>query len=76
MWIRTQSRTCLVNVNVIDTIAETQIYGAINSDYSEEPTYLLGEYKTEEEAMAVLDKIQKAIANMDDVFAMPEAGGA
>lgn len=46
MWIRTQSRQCLVKVD------------------------------TEAEALSVLDKIQKAIANMDDVFAMPEAGGA
>jgi len=81
IWVRRQNRGALVNANYFFIDAGNWVYGDINSnsdpnDYG----FFLGEYDSEEEALAVLDMIQKAIqkiAKHSDhapVFQMPEAG--
>lgn len=61
MWIRSQNRDVLVNVNDIcfnklnihsEIIYQFRCYG-YGDDY-----YILGEYSTEEKALKVLDEIQ------------------
>ena len=81
IWVRRQNRDALVNANYFFIDAGNWVYGDINSnsdpnDYG----FFLGEYDSEEEALAVLDMIQKAIQKIAKhpdhapVFQMPEAG--
>ncbi len=64
MWVRSQNKSALVNVNDISfykvrddsrILYEFRYYGNTD-DY-----YVLGEYSTEEKAMKVMDMIQKYI---------------
>lgn len=52
MWIRSQDKTVLVEVNEICIEEKTKIW----SD-----GYLIGKYSTEEKALKVLDEIQELI---------------
>lgn len=70
MWIRAQNKKNVVKVNAI-AINGRLVYG-----YREgcDGGFRLGDYNSEAEALAVLDGIQEAITNMDDIFVMPELG--
>lgn len=79
IWVRSQSRETLVNINCFYIGKKNRIYTNDNlgsGDYG----FCLGEYDSEEEALAVLDMIQKAIQKIAKhpdhapVFQMPEAG--
>ena len=63
MWIRSQSKKVLLNVNqvVINNIKDESEY-YIHA-YSERGIDILGVYSTEEKALKVLDKIQKYIGS-------------
>lgn len=77
MWIRTQCRQCLIKVDLIEISELKAIPVELRGYQFDGKRYVrLGEYGSEAEALSVLDDIQRAIANMDDVFVMPEAGGA
>lgn len=75
MWIRSQNRDVLVNVNDIcfnklnihsEIIYQFRCYG-YGDDY-----YILGEYSTEEKALIVLDMIQDNLeCPCYEVFEMP-----
>lgn len=54
LWIRSQDKTILVNVEYIllNVLDETEIRGK---------GFILGEYKSKERALEVLDEIQNAI---------------
>lgn len=65
MWIRSQSKKVLLNVNqvVINNTkdkSEYYIYG-----YSERGLDILGVYSTKEKALNVLDEIQDAVEDKD-----------
>ena len=79
IWVRSQSRETLVNINCFYMGKKNRIYTNDNlgsGDYG----FFLGEYDSEEEALAVLDMIQKAIQKIAKhpdhapIFQMPEAG--
>jgi hypothetical protein len=79
IWVRSQSRETLVNINCFYIGKKNRIYTNDNlgsGDYG----FCLGEYGSEAEALAVLDMIQKAIQKIAKhpdhapVFQMPEAG--
>lgn len=63
MWIRSQSRKALLNVNqvVIIPSVDKRMYFICNSLEKESVT--LGVYLTKEKALKVLDEIQNAIEN-------------
>lgn len=61
MWIRSQSKKALLNVNQVvinNTKDESEYY---IHGYSERGIDILGVYSTEEKALKVLDEIQKYI---------------
>lgn len=65
MWIRSQSKKVLLNVNQVtinNTKDESEYY---IHGYSERGIDILGAYSTEEKALKVLDEIQDAI---EDTF--------
>ena len=64
MWIRSQSKTTLIEAKNIST--ENGMIFNYNGD---EIYTMLGEYSTEEKALKVLDMIQKEICNINE-FAM------
>lgn len=75
MWIRSQSKKALLNVNQVvinNTKYESEYY---IHGYSERGIDILGVYSTEEKALEVLDYIQSEIqSNVYDeqtVFEMP-----
>lgn len=75
MWIRSQSKKALLNVNQVvinNTKDESEYY---IHGYSERGIDILGVYSTEEKALEVLDYIQSEIqSNVYDeqtVFEMP-----
>lgn len=75
MWIRSQSKKVLLNVNQVvinNTKDESEYY---IHGYSERGIDILGVYSTEEKALEVLDYIQSEIqSNVYDeqtVFEMP-----
>ena len=75
MWIRSQSKKVLLNVNQVvinNTKDESEYYIHV---YSERGIDILGVYSTEEKALEVLDYIQSEIqSNVYDeqtVFEMP-----
>lgn len=75
MWIRSQSKKALLNVNQVvinNTKDESEYY---IHGYSEREIDILGVYSTEEKALEVLDYIQSEIqSNVYDeqtVFEMP-----
>lgn len=76
MWIRSQSKKVLLNVNQVtinNTKDESEYY---IHGYSERGIDILGIYSTEEKALEVLDYIQSEIqSNVYDeqtVFEMPK----
>ena len=82
IWVRRQNRGALVNANYFFIDAGNRVHGDINinsdpNDYG----FFLGEYDSEEEALAVLDEIQYYIKHLilppgqfPVVYQMPEAG--
>lgn len=65
MWIRSQSKKVLLNVNQVvinNTKDESEYY---IHGYSERGIDILGVYSTQEKALKVLDEIQDAIENTD-----------
>ncbi|WP_069649666.1 hypothetical protein [Caloranaerobacter ferrireducens] len=77
MWIRSQDKKMLIKANVIQVCSlddeYTQIWGYVNE--ISEPQYngfILGEYKTEERALEVLDDIQNRIKEGISIYEMPE----
>lgn len=82
IWIRSQGKHALINANDFRVYNDNEIYANVTS-YAESHAFLgafLGIYCSEEEALAVLDMIQKAIQKIAKhpdhapVFQMPEAG--
>ena len=79
MWIRSQDKELLVNVDKFNVAEEDYHHTfTINSAIGNSSYYELGEYKTKERAIEVLDEIQKAIedlstdATMYEVMMKPE----
>lgn len=84
MWIRSQSKWHLVDVKGCYIFARWpyrgdkqdcgyRIVGLINEPSIEGCSWTLGDYKTEEKAMSVLDELQNRIIKAEnDVFQMPE----
>lgn len=63
LWIRSQDKKKLVNINAVNILefeALIAIHGYINS----ETHFWLGNYKTKERALEVLDEIQNKIKEM------------
>ena len=82
IWVRSQNKGVLVNANYFFMDAGNRVYGDIagNSDPNV-CAFFLGEYASEEEAMAVLDEIQDYIKHLilapgqfPVIYQMPEAG--
>lgn len=81
IWVRSQSRETLVNINYFSMGAGNRVYGDINSNSDPNDCgFFLGEYASEEEAMAVLDEIQVYIKHLilshgqyPVIYQMPEA---
>lgn len=73
MWIRSQSKKALLNVNQVvinNTKDESEYY---IHGYSERGIDILGVYSTEEKALLVLDMIEKvAMYPGNTLFQMPE----
>jgi hypothetical protein len=74
MWIRTQDNYEIVRVDAVFAANPDHLDIIAYKPGTIDRTYYLGRYKTEAEALAVLDRIQKAIERMDEVFVMPEQG--
>lgn len=76
LWIRSQDKKKLVNINAVNILefeALIAIHGYINS----ETHFWLGNYKTKERALEILDEIQHYILlpNTDNsayVYQMPK----
>lgn len=69
MWIRSQSKKALLNVNQVvinNTKDESEYY---IHGYSERGIDILGVYSTEEKALSVLDEIQRFIYHIDNLYA-------
>ena len=82
IWVRSQNKGVLVNANYFFMDACNRVCGDIagNSDPNV-CAFFLGEYDSEEEALAVLDEIQYYIKHLilppgqyPVVYQMPEAG--
>lgn len=82
IWVRSQNKGVLVNANYFFMDAVNRVYGDIagNSDPND-CGFFLGEYASEEEAMAVLDEIQVYIKHLilapgqyPVIYQMPGAG--
>lgn len=64
MWIRSQSRELLVKVTSISVYNDgdcLEVIGTNDSCNGEDDYWILGEYKSYEQAIKVLDEIQKCI---------------
>lgn len=72
MWIRSQSKKALLNVNQVvinNTKDESEYY---IHGYSERGIDILGVYSTEEKALLVLDMIEKvSMYSGNTLFQMP-----
>lgn len=74
LWIRTQGRERLLaceNICILRRKAGENIKYAMRGIEGENEIFL-GDYKTKEAAMEVLDEIQKHIAHCHGVYQMPE----
>lgn len=74
LWIRSQDKECLVKISNIQYVYKNYIHG-LGTYYDN--LKILGEYKTKERALEVLDEIQNYILlpNTDNsayVYKMPE----
>lgn len=88
IWVRRQNRDALVNANYFFIDAGNRVYGDTDNSDPIDYGFFLGEYDSEEEAMAVLDMIEEEIDHQERVrlfpnetwemprivFQMPEAG--
>ncbi len=80
IWVRRQNRDALVNANYFFIDAGNRVYGDTGNPDPNDYGFFLGEYDSEEEALAVLDQIQNHINyyvsrnEPGSVFRMPEAG--
>ena len=82
IWVRRQNRDALVNANYFFMGAGNRVHGDINSNSDPNVcAFFLGEYDSEEEALAVLDEIQGYIKHLilapgqfPVIYQMPEAG--
>lgn len=73
MWIRSQSKKSLLNVNQVvinNTKDESEYY---IHGYSERGIDILGVYSTQEKALKVLDEIQKRIEYPGSTLVSPTA---
>ena len=61
MWIRTQDRKVLINVDNMYINQKDDKYSVI-ADYCNDNWFALGTYSSEERAIEVLDEIQKRIS--------------
>lgn len=69
LWIRSQDKKKLVNINAVNILefeALIAIHGYINS----ETHFWLGNYKTKERALEVLDEIQRTIAKNQSLISL------
>ena len=91
IWIRSQDKSVLVNANAIHTY-QGRIYASQNdvSGGNIDSGYIVGEYESEEETMAVIDRIHNVLTDCIEygygktqradsersmvVFQMPEQG--
>lgn len=60
MWIRSQGRKILTEIQNLDIDDINQIWDGSS---------LLGKYSTEEKALSVLDEIQRFIYHIDNLYA-------
>ena len=89
IWVRRQNRDALVNANYFFIDAGNRVYGDTGNPDPNDYGFFLGEYDSEEEALAVLDEIQEFITKgqrqseeycdgrtifSEIVYQMPEAG--
>lgn len=58
LWVRSQDKECLINVNNIQYVYKNYIHG-LGTYYDN--LKILGTYKTKERAIEVLDEIQKLL---------------
>lgn len=71
MWIRSQRRNTLVNINFMRVINDSN-YCLICGATTDGCDYELGVYSTEEKALKVLDRIEELIENQCGLtFYMP-----
>lgn len=70
MWVRSQNREVLINVNNLYINQKGNEYSII-VDYCNDNWFALGTYKSKERAIEVLDEIQSCINNVN-VYQMPE----
>ena len=80
IWVRSQSRETLVNINCFYIGKKNRIYTNDNLG-SDDYGFCLGEYDSEAEVLAVLDEIQGYIKHLilapgqyPVIYQMPEAG--
>ena len=68
MWIRSQDKKILVDINIA-FVAERQIAGITTYDicYHKEIDIDLGVYSTYEKALKVLDKIENKIGHLENL---------
>lgn len=72
MWIRSQTKNALVNINFMRVIDDGN-FCLICCATTDGCDYELGIYSTEEKALKVLDMIQKYVVfNSYEVFQMPQ----
>lgn len=74
MWIRSQNKELLVDVDNFNVIQDDYYYTyMINSGVEDNAYYELGEYKTKERALEILDEIQKEIDGLSTDATIYEA---
>lgn len=73
MWVRSQRKSCLVDIKGCFIDDEYNIVGWMCEPSIDDNKWTLGTYKTEEKAMSVLDVLQCRIARTESgVYQMPE----
>ena len=73
MWVRSQKKSCLVDINGCFIDDKYNIVGWMCEPSIDYNKWTLGTYKTEEKAMQVLDDLQCRIAISESgVYQMPE----
>lgn len=66
MWIRSQSKETLLKATKI-FIHDNQVFASMEDGFDE----MVGEYKSKERAIEVLDEIQSCVNNVN-IYQMPE----
>ena len=73
MWVRSQKKSCLVDIKGCFIDDKYNIVGWMCEPLIDYNKWTLGTYKTEEKAMQVLDDLQCRIARSESgVYQMPE----